>query len=246
MHPYIAEFLGTMILILLGNGVVCNVLLSKTKGNNAGLIVITAGWGVAVFVGACCANAASGAHLNPALTLAKLAIGDMSTADTIGYVVAQFAGAIVGAVLVYLFYRLHFAATESADDKLACFCNAPAIEGNAQALFCEIIGTFVLVFTILQFEAPKLTGISGGTEPPTMGLGSVGLIPVALLVFGIGMSLGGTTGYAINPARDLGPRLAHFFLPIPGKRDSNWHYSWIPVLGPILGGLIAASLHSVL
>ncbi len=203
MNAFVAEMIGTMILILLGNGVVCNVVLAKTKGHNAGWIVINAGWGVAVFVGACCANAASGAHLNPALTLALMTLGKLSTSNAIGYIVAQFAGAILGAVLVYFFYRLHFAVSESADDKLACFCNSPAIQGNAQALICEIIGTFVLVFAILQFEAPKLSGPSN-TEATVMGLGSVGLLPVALLVFGIGMSLGGTTGYAINPARDLG------------------------------------------
>jgi glycerol uptake facilitator protein len=242
MNAFVAEFLGTLILILLGNGVVCNVVLAKTKGHEGGWLLINAGWAVAVFVGAACANAASGAHLNPAITIAQMALGKMSLANTVGYIAAQFLGAIAGAMLTYVFYRPHFEATDSADDKLGCFCNAPAIPGTGQAILCEIVGTFVLVFAILQFEAPKLE--SSATEvSPVLGLGSIGLLPVALLVFGIGMSLGGTTGYAINPARDLGPRIAHFLLPIPGKRDSDWGYSWIPVIGPILGGLIAAGLH---
>jgi glycerol uptake facilitator protein len=233
MNPLVAEFIGTMILVLLGNGVVCNVLLTKTKGHGAGWIVITAGWAVAVFSGACCANAASGAHLNPALTIALILQKDTSLSMGLGYIVAQMAGAIVGAILVYVFYRLHFAETSSADDKLGCFCNAPNLPGKLQALYCEAVGTFVLVIVILQFESPK------------MGLGSVGLVPVALLVFGIGMCLGGTTGYAINPARDLGPRIAHWLLPIPGKRDSDWSYAWVPVAGPVLGALIAVAIQSL-
>jgi glycerol uptake facilitator protein len=244
MNAFVAEFLGTMILVLLGNGVVCNVVLAKTKGFNAGLIVITAGWAIAVFAGASCANAASGAHLNPAITIAFVPLGKISLATAIGYLIAQFGGAIVGATLVFFFYRSHFEVTESADDKLGCFCTSPAIRGNSQSCFCEAIGTFVLVFTILQFEAPKLSGISSG-DSPALGLGAIGLIPVALLVFGIGLSLGGTTGYAINPARDLGPRIAHYLLPISRKRDSDWGYAWVPVLGPILGGLVAALVHGL-
>jgi glycerol uptake facilitator protein len=244
MNPFLAELLGTMILVLLGNGVVCNVLLTKTKGNHGGWIVITFGWGIAVFVGACIANEASGAHLNPALTIAMCALQKITVDVALGYVVAQFLGAMLGAALVYLHYRLHFQVTESADDKLGCFCNAPNIAGNSQAFLCEVIGTFVLVFVILQFQAPEVEGANGATASP-IGLGSIGLVQVGLLVIGIGLSLGGTTGYAINPARDLGPRIMHFLLPIRGKRDSNWSYAWIPVAGPIGGALLAALVHQV-
>lgn len=244
MNPFLAEFLGTMVLVLLGNGVVCNVLLTNTKGNNGGWIVITIGWGIAVFVGACIANEASGAHLNPALTIALCALQKINTGVALGYIVAQFLGAMLGATLVYLFYRLHFQVTESADDKLGCFCNAPNIAGNSQAIFCEAIGTFVLVFAILQFHGPEIKGVSDEVVSP-IGLGSIGLIQVALLVIGIGLSLGGTTGYAINPARDLGPRIMHFLLPIPGKRDSNWSYAWIPVVGPVCGALLAALIYKI-
>ena len=244
MNPFLAEFLGTMVLVLLGNGVVCNVLLNKTKGNNGGWIVITFGWGIAVFVGACIANEASGAHLNPALTIAMYTLQKVTADVALGYILAQFLGAMLGAALVYLHYRLHFEVTESADDKLGCFCNAPNIAGNLQALLCEVIGTFVLVFAILQFHAPKVDGIDGATASP-IGLGSIGLVQVGLLVIGIGLSLGGTTGYAINPARDLGPRIVHFLLPIRGKRDSNWAYAWIPVAGPIGGALLAALVHQI-
>jgi glycerol uptake facilitator protein len=239
MNAYLAEFLGTTILVLLGNGVVCNVLLAKTKGNNAGWIVIAAGWAMAVYIGASIANAASGAHLNPALSIAAGAIGRLSLGETIGYVTAQFLGGAVGATLAYLFYQRHFQESESSDDKLACFCCAPNLPGRLQALFCEAVGTFVLIFTILQFQSPSLGGL-GPETTPKVELGALGLVPVAMLVFGIGLCLGGTTGYAINPARDLSPRIVHFLLPIPGKRDSDWGYAVVPVLGPILGGLLAA------
>jgi glycerol uptake facilitator protein len=236
MNPFLAELLGTMVLVLLGNGVVSNVLLTKTKGNNGGWIVITFGWGIAVFAGACIANEASGAHLNPALTIAMYALQKVTWDVALAYMLAQFLGAMLGAALVYVHYRLHFQVTESADDKLACFCTAPNLAGHLQAFLCEVIGTFVLVFVILQFHAP---GVEGAT-PSTIGLGSIGLVQVGLLVIGIGLSLGGTTGYAINPARDLGPRIVHFLLPIRDKRDSNWSYAWIPVAGPICGALLAA------
>jgi glycerol uptake facilitator protein len=245
VNALIGEVVGTLILILLGNGVVSNVLLKKTSGNGAGWIVITAGWGIAVFVGATIANAASGAHLNPAVTIAKLALGDMSFSLAIGYMLAQMLGAILGAMLVYLFYRSHFQATESASEKLSCFCTAPSIPGNGQALLCEMIGTFVLVYAILHFQNPLLASgsVEGGAE---LGLGSIGLLQVAFVVFGIGLSLGGTTGYAINPARDLGPRIAHALLPMENKGDSDWGYAIVPVMGPLLGGVLAAIVYSVL
>ena len=242
MNPIVAEFLGSLILIVFGNGVVANVLLAKTKGNNAGWIVISAGWGIAVFVGALCSAKASGAHLNPAVTVGLALAGKFEASEVFGYIVAQMLGAIVGAVVVYYFYREHFRATENADDKLACFCTAPNIRGNWQSFFCEAVGTMMLVLPILLIEPATLGNLSGesAVNPPKVGLGSLGLVPVAMIVFGIGLSLGGTTGYAINPARDLGPRIAHYFLPITGKRDSDWEYAWIPVAGPIAGAILAA------
>ena len=244
MSPFIAEFLGTVILIILGNGVVANVVLAKTKGNGAGWIVITAGWGIAVFVGALCSAKASGAHLNPAVTLGLAAAGKFEMSEVFGYVFAQMLGAMAGSTVVYGFYRAHFMATDNADDKLACFCTSPNIRGATQAVFCEAVGTFVLVVAILLRESATFENMLGhdNAKPPILGLGSLGLVPVALLVFGIGLSLGGTTGYAINPARDLGPRIMHHLLPIPGKRDSDWEYAWVPVVGPIVGALVAAAL----
>ena len=244
MNPLVAELLGTMVLIILGNGVVANVVLAKTKGHGGGWIVITAGWGIAVYVGALCSAKASGAHLNPALTLGLVAAGKFAATKAIGFIIAQMLGAMLGASIVFAFYRAHFLATNNADDKLACFCTSPNIRSALQSLFCEAVGTFVLVLAILLNEAATLENMIGhdDAKPPLLGLGSLGLVPVALLVFGIGLSLGGTTGYAINPARDLGPRLMHFLLPIPGKRDSDWEYAWIPVVGPILGALVAAGV----
>ena len=244
MNPLVAEFVGTMILIILGNGVVANVVLAKTKGSGAGWIVISAGWGIAVFVGALCSAKASGGHLNPALTLGLVAAGKFAAAKAVGFIIAQMLGAMVGASIVFAFYRSHFIATSNADDKLACFCTAPNIRGTLQSLFCEAVATFVLVIAILLSESATLENMLShdSEKPPLLGLGSLGLVPVAMLVFGIGLSLGGTTGYAINPARDLGPRLMHFLLPIPGKRDSDWEYAWVPVVGPILGAMIAAGV----
>ena len=247
MSVFTAEVIGTMMLVLFGNGVVANVVLAKTKGNSGGWLLINAGWGVAVFVGAFCANQVSGAHLNPAVSVAMLVSGKMSLGEVVTYITAQMVGAIIGAVLVYLFYRPHFHATESADDKLACFSTAPNIPGHLQAFLCEAVGTFALILPIFLMVTPTLLQ---GSEPaetdPVLGLGSLGLLPVALLVFGIGMSLGGTTGYAINPARDLGPRIVHALLPIQNKRDSNWSYAWVPVTGPIVGGVVAALVYQLL
>lgn len=251
MSPYVAEFIGTAMLILFGNGVVANVVLPRTKGNNSGWVVITAGWGFAVFVGAFCAAPFSGAHLNPAVTVAMAATGKLSMSMVPGYIAAQMLGAIIGATLVYLFYRDHFAESADGNAKLACFSTAPNIRNMGQSLFCEVIGTFALIFPIFlmtsaSLELPAAAGAAGPSGTAVVGLGSIGLIPVALLVFGIGLSLGGTTGYAINPARDLGPRIAHALLPVPAKRDSDWGYAWVPVAGPIIGALLAAGAYSVI
>jgi glycerol uptake facilitator protein len=248
MNAYLAEFLGTALLIVFGNGVVANVVLPRTKGNGAGWIVITAGWGFAVFVAAFCAAPYSGAHLNPAVSVAMAAAGKLEMAQLPGYVAAQMLGAITGAVLVWLFYRQHFAASDDPGGKLACFSTAPNIRGMGQAFFCEVVGTFCLILPIFliagaTIQLPGTAGAAGTVEAP-IGLGAIGLVPVALLVFAIGLSLGGTTGYAINPARDLGPRIAHALLPIPGKGDSDWSYAWVPVVGPLVGGLLAVGVYS--
>ena len=244
MNPYLAEFIGTTILLIFGNGVVANVVLSKTKGNGGGWIVITAGWGLAVYVGVFCVAPFTGAHINPAVTIAMVAAGKLDAAVAPGYIIAQILGGITGGALVYFFYREHFKASDDADGKLACFCTAPNIRNIPQALFCEIMGTFLLIFPIFLMTDASFTlpGSTGGNlvEPAKLGLGSLGYLPVALLVFAIGLSLGGTTGYAINPSRDLGPRIAHFLLPVPGKRNSDWSYAWVPVIGPVCGGLLAA------
>jgi len=235
MHPFLGEFLGTAILIILGDGVVANVVLNKTKGNNSGWIVITFGWAIAVFTGIFVASHFSKAHLNPAFTLAAAYIGDgFSWADVPAYVGGQFLGAMTGALVVWLAYKLHFNATPDADAKLAVFCTGPAIRSTPNNLITEMIGTFMLVFAALYIAAPDAT------------LGSLKALPVALVVLGIGLSLGGPTGYAINPARDLGPRIMHAVLPIPGKRDSDWAYSWLPVLGPVVGGMLAGVLFKLL
>src|SRR5205823_8344535 len=199
-----------------------------------------------VFVGVFCSQKFSGAHLNPAVTFAMAAAGKLAGSKVVGYILAQVLGGIVGSSLVFLFYKEHFKATEDANAKLACFCTAPNIRNIPQAFFCEVVGTFVLVLPVfLMTDATfKIPGFSA-TELP-IGLGTLGALPVGLLVFAIGLSLGGTTGYAINPARDLGPRIAHALLPLPGKRDSDWGYAWIPVAAPLLGGFLAACVHSAL
>lgn len=229
---FMAEFIGTMLLIILGSGVVANVLLSKTKGQNSGLIVIAFGWAMAVFVGVYASTKlGGGGHLNPAVTLA-LAYLDLFPRANVGiYILAQFAGAIVGAIITWLAYRQHFQQTTDANLKLAVFCTGPAIRSTPNNIITEVIGTFVLMLGALLFIEPAQS------------LGTLNALPVALLVLGIGVSLGGPTGYAINPARDLGPRIAHFILPIPQKRDSDWSYAWIPVVGPIAGALLAAMVY---
>lgn len=244
MSPFIGEVVGTMLLILLGDGVVANVVLSKTKGNSGGWIVITTGWALAVFVGAYSVASVSGAHLNPAVTVGLAVAGSFDWADVPLYIIAQMLGAFIGAVLVWLHHYPHWSETKDANLKLAVFSTAPAIYNTVWNLVSEIIGTFTLVFGILAIKGVTMTSGDGAAVPVDMG--ALGILPVAFLVWVIGLSLGGTTGYAINPARDLGPRIAHFLLPIPGKRDSDWGYSWIPVVGPIVGAVIAAVLYGVL
>jgi glycerol uptake facilitator protein len=247
MNPYLAEFIGTALLVLFGNGVVANVVLARTKGSNSGWIVITAGWGLAVFIGAFCSGPFSGAHLNPAVTLAMAISGKLESAKVVGYIAAQMFGAIFGAVLVFLFYHEHFKASDDANAKLACFSTAPNIRNLPQAFFCEFIGTFCLILPIFLMTAVKFKWPLGPQQAEVeVGLGSLGLVPVAMLVFAIGLSLGGTTGYAINPARDLGPRIAHAILPVPGKRDSDWNYAWVPVAAPLLAAILAAATQKLL
>ena len=248
MSPALAEFIGTGLLVTFGNGVVANVVLSRTKGNNCGWIVITAGWGLAVFVGVFSSQAVSGAHLNPAVTLAMAQAGKFAWSSVPGFLLAQLFGGMAGALMVFLFYREHFRATADGDAKLACFCTGPNIRKLPQAFFCELIGTFLLVLPVFLMTDAKirLPGTSGPANEVIVGLGTLGALPVGLLVLAIGLSLGGTTGYAINPARDFGPRVAHALLPIPGKRDSDWGYAWIPVVAPLLGGILAAAVHSLL
>ncbi len=230
MSAFLSELLGTMFLIVLGNGVVANVLLAKTKGNNAGLITIAFGWAVAVFVGVYISSHGSGAHLNPAITIALATFNGFPWKDVPVYIGGQFMGAFLGSTLVWLSYRQHYNETTDASLIQATFCNSPAINNRMDNLFSEIIGTFILVAGVLFMTKP------------TNSLGTLDALPVALLVLGIGVSLGGPTGYAINPARDLGPRIMHAILPIKHKGDSGWSYSWIPVLGPIIGALLAAGL----
>ena len=235
MTPFLGELIGTAILILLGNGVVANVVLSGTKGEGSGWIVITWGWGMAVFVAVFTVAAFSGAHINPAVTVGLAIAGKFEWARAPAYILAQFLGAFLGSFLVWLFYRQHYAATENKDLKLATFCTAPAIRDPLANVVCEVIGTFLLVFAVL-FLAVSV-----------FGLGALDALPVGLLVLAIGLSLGGTTGYAINPARDLGPRIMHMLLPIPGgKRDSDWGYAWIPVVGPLIGAVLAGLLYLAL
>jgi glycerol uptake facilitator protein len=241
MNPVLAEFIGTLVLVTFGNGVVANVVLARTKGHNSGWIVIAAGWGLAVFVGVFSSQPFSGAHLNPAVTFAMAAAGKLAWAKVAGYVFAQMLGGIAGGALVFFFYREHFKATDDAGGKLACFCTAPNIRNLPQAFFCETVGTFLLVLPVFLMSEATIR-IPGLVAVP-LGLGALGALPVGALVFAIGLSLGGTTGYAINPARDLGPRIAHALLPVPGKRDSDWGYAWVPVLAPLVGGLLAAWVH---
>lgn len=246
MEKYLAEFLGTTILILLGNGVVANVVLKETKGHAGGWIVICAGWGFAVFVAVACVGKISGAHINPAVTLGLAAAGKFDWALVPGYVTAQMLGAIFGATLTFLSYRSHYAATDDADGKLATFCTIPAIRNIPTNFFCEVLATMVLLLAVLLHVGVDFQLFEGDGTSIEVGLGSIGALEVGLVVFAIGLSLGGTTGYAINPARDLGPRIAHALLPIPDKRDSDWGYSPVPVVGPLVGALLAVAIAGML
>jgi glycerol uptake facilitator protein len=240
MSPFLAELLGTMLLVILGDGVVANVVLNKSKGQNAGWIVIVAGWAFAVTISVYAVGAFSGAHLNPAVTIGLASIGKFAWASVPVYVAAQMLGAFLGAAVVWLTYWPHWPVTESQATKLAVFCTAPAIRNSPANLFTEIVGTTVLVLGVLTVLTPKNLNPGHGWD--------VGFGPclVGVIVGAIGLSLGGPTGWAINPARDLGPRLAHAVLPIAGKGGSDWGYAWIPVAGPIIGGVIAALLYKAL
>jgi glycerol uptake facilitator protein len=243
MQAYIGEFIGTMILIILGDGVVAGVLLRNSKAENSGWIVITFGWGLAVAVAVYCVFQFSTAHINPAVTIALAVTGQFDWAQVPGYIIAQFLGAFVGAVIVWLAYLPHWPETEDAGLKLGVFCTAPAIYNTPANLITEIIGTFMLVFGIFGIVANA--GTVGGGAAAVIGTGLNPLL-VGLLVVGIGLSLGGPTGYAINPARDLGPRIAHAVLPIAGKGGNDWGYAWIPVVGPIIGGILGGVLFTLL
>ncbi len=231
MNEFFAEFFGTAMIIVFGGGVCSNVLLNKTKGNNSGWIVITFGWAVGVFTGVLIAAPVSGAHLNPAVTLALVLADKFDIANLPLYVAAQMLGAMFGAFLVWVAYKKHFDATTDADLKLAVFSTGPNIRSYWWNAATEVIGTYVLTLAVLYMAEPEV------------GLGSLNALPVAIVVLGLGLSLGGPTGYAINPARDLGPRIMHMILPIPGKRDSDWAYSWVPVAGPLAGAALAAGMY---
>jgi glycerol uptake facilitator protein len=234
MNPYLAEFIGTAVLLAFGNGVVANVLLKHSKGINGGWIVISFGWAMAVFLGVFAVSKYSGAHLNPAVTICLALTGKFAWAEVPLYILAQVAGAFSGAVLMWLCYKDHFKATEDEGLKLAVFSTAPAIRNPISNLLTETIATAIFLLLVLLIIAP------------TNSLGALDALPVALLVLGVGLSLGGPTGYAINPARDLGPRIAHFLLPLGLKGSSDWSYAWVPIAGPIAGSFIAAALYQLL
>jgi glycerol uptake facilitator protein len=229
------EFLGTYIMILLGTGVCACTCLSKSKGFGGGWVVITLAWGLAVMCGVLVAGPYTGAHLNPAVTIGLATAGKFSWALVLPYIISQIVGAVLAAMTTYWFYKDHFDATQESETKLGVFATIPAIKNLKRNFLSEVVGTFVLILVIL-FMAGK-----GNTSE--VGLGSLGALPVSLLVIVIGMSLGGTTGYAINPARDFGPRLAHHLLPIKGKGSSQWKYAWVPILGPITGAVFAALVY---
>lgn len=238
MSPFTAEYIGTMLLILLGNGVVANVVLSDTKGHNGGWIVITTGWGLAVYIGVLVSGPYSGGHLNPAVTLAMAISGKFAWSGVLPYMLAQMLGGFTGALLVWIVYRDHFNRTTEPGLQLAAFSTSPAIYNPVVNVLSETVGTFVLVYAVFYITGAEITN-----SHTMIGLGSVGALPVALLVWVIGLSLGGNTGYAINPARDLAPRIMHTLLPMKGKGKSNWSYAWIPILGPFIGAAIGALVY---
>ncbi|PIF05865.1 MAG: aquaporin [Draconibacterium sp.] len=244
MTEFFGELLGTFILILLGNGVVANVNLKKTYGTASGWIVITAAWGMAVYVAVMMTADISGAHINPAVTLGLAFSGLFEWSKVVPFILAQMLGAMLGAFTVYLFFYDHFRATDEPGAKKACFCTAPAIRDYPKNFFSELVGTFVLILAVLLITLPQLNYQSFGSEK--VGMGALGALPVALVVFSIGMSLGGTTGYAINPARDLGPRVVHALLSFKSKDNTDWPYAWIPVLGPVAGAALAALIYKLI
>jgi glycerol uptake facilitator protein len=241
MNELFGEFLGTFILILLGNGVVANVNLNKTYSFGAGWIVITAGWGMAVFVAVLAVSDISGAHINPAVTIGLALSGIFPWIKVVPFIVAQMLGAMLGAAMVYLYFINHFKITSDPRTKRNCFCTSPAIRNYKSNFLSEAVGTFILVISVLLIHLPSLNipGIDGAK----VGLGSLEALPVGLIVFSIGLSLGGTTGYAINPARDLGPRIVHFLVPMENKDSSDWRYAWIPSIGPVVGAVIASGVY---
>ncbi|MEP6731110.1 MAG: MIP/aquaporin family protein [bacterium] len=240
MSLFLAEFLGTAILVVLGDGVVANVVLNRTKGHNSGWIVITAGWAFAVTIAVYCVGSISGAHLNPAVTIGLAAIGTFPWAKVPMYVAAQVLGGIAGGIIVWLAYLPHWSETPDPAAKLAVFSTGPAIRRTVPNLITEIIGTFMLVLALSAVLSP------GNFSPNSDLAKGFGPVLVGVIVWSIGLSLGGPTGYAINPARDLGPRIAHAILPIPGKGSSDWGYAWIPLVGPIIGGVLAALFYKLI
>jgi len=240
MSPLLAELLGTALLVVLGNGVVANVVLQRTKGHESGWIVITTGWALAVTIAVYSVGSISGAHLNPAVTIGLASIGTFPWSSVPGYVIAQILGGFLGAIVVWLAYLPHWAATPDGEAKLAVFCTAPAIRSPGANVITEIVGTFVLVLGILAVLSPA--NLTQGSDW-SRGLGP---LLVGVIVWSIGLSLGGPTGYAINPARDLGPRLAHAVLPLPSKGSSDWGYAWVPIVGPIIGGVLGALCYQLI
>jgi glycerol uptake facilitator protein len=241
MSPFCGEILGTALLILFGDGTVANVVLARSKAQNAGWIVVVTGWAMGVYVGAFTVASISGAHLNPAVSLGLAVAGKFPWSQVPAYLAGQMLGAMLGATLVWLAYLPHWAATSDPEAKRGVFCTAPAIRRPLANLLCEVIGTLALIVGILGIKGAVLQQDSGAAVP--LDMGALGMLPVALLVWGIGLALGGPTGYAINPARDLGPRVVHALLPIAGKGGSDWGYAWVPVLGPMLGAALAAGLY---
>lgn len=241
MNVYLAELIGTGLLLLMGSGVVANMLLPKTKGNGGGIMEISTAWALGVFLGVVVAGPYSGAHLNPAVTIGLALTGQFEWALAPGYIIAQVLGAMIGVGIAWLVYKDHYDASDDAGLKAAPFGTSPAIRNLPLNFFSEVVGTFVLIIVILYNEGVQI----GDTNNTPIGMGSLGAIPVAFLVWVIGLSLGGTTGYAINPARDFGPRLMHQILPIKDKGSSDWGYAWVPILGPCVGAALAAGLYLV-
>ena len=246
MEAFVAELVGTCILVILGDGVVANVVLARTKGNQSGWIVITAGWGLAVAIAVYSVGRISGAHINPAVTIGLAAIGQFPWANVWAYVLAQLVGAFLGAVVVWISYRPHWAATDDAEAKLGVFATGPEIRSPGANLVTEMVGTAVLVFGVLAIAANAGEMTAGTVDLSSVFATGINPLLVGVLVWSIGLSLGGPTGYAINPARDLGPRLAHALLPIPGKGRSDWGYAWVPVVGPLAGGVLGAVVFQAL